>query len=197
MTIFHAISLSPDRPLFQTQLSKWRALVNGSPALPSAAFSYISRAFRQTTPYIVGALRLLAESYLPQELNKVGFSLYADFRPTVDGWGKRGEVRCERILSLRKEEREKHRRGTLRILGVTSKEHPQNNRKNRCRKKSSLGEYETALDENLDPEEKKLNNSYMYSRYSLGILDTGTECNNTCILRPCNKSKYHPMYSIT
>ena len=102
MTIFHAISLSPDRPLFQTQLSKWRALVNGSPALPSAAFSYISRAFRQTTPYIVGALRLLAESYLPQELNKVGFSLYADFRPTVDGWGKRGEVRCERILSLRK-----------------------------------------------------------------------------------------------
>lgn len=76
--------------------------MNGTPAIPSTAFSYISRAFRQTTPYIVGALRLLAETYPPQELNKVGFSLYADFRPTVDGWGKRGEVRCERILSLRK-----------------------------------------------------------------------------------------------
>lgn len=83
-------------------MSKWRALVSGSPVIPSTAFSYITRAFRQTTPYIVGALRLLAESYPPQELNKVGFSLYADFRPTVDGWGKRGEVRCEHVLSLRK-----------------------------------------------------------------------------------------------
>ncbi|KAF8450590.1 hypothetical protein L210DRAFT_3469664 [Boletus edulis BED1] len=90
------------RPLYKTQSSKWRALVSGSPAIPSTAFSYISRAFRQTTPYIVGALRLLAASYSPQELNKVGFSLYAEFRPIVDGWGKRGEVRCERILSLRK-----------------------------------------------------------------------------------------------
>jgi len=89
-------------PLYQTQLSKWRALVNGFPATPSTAFSYISRSFRQTTPHVVGALRLLAESYPPQELNKIGFSLYADFRPTVDGWGKRGEVRCEHILSLRK-----------------------------------------------------------------------------------------------
>jgi len=50
----------------------------------------------------VGALRLLAASYPPPELNRIGFSLYADFRPTVDGWGKRGEVPCERILSLRK-----------------------------------------------------------------------------------------------
>lgn len=104
LALFGAISLIrfPDRPLYQTRSSKWRALINGSPATPSTAFSYISRAFRQTTPYIVGALRLLAESYPPQELSKIGFSLYADFRPTVDGWGKRGEVRCDRILSLRK-----------------------------------------------------------------------------------------------
>lgn len=31
--------------------------------------------------------------------------MYAEFRPDVDGWGKRGEVRCERILSLRKKDR--------------------------------------------------------------------------------------------
>ncbi|KAF9247293.1 hypothetical protein BU15DRAFT_84810 [Melanogaster broomeanus] len=96
------VDLMGRRPLYQTQSSKWRALVGGSPALPSAAFSYISRAFRQTTPHVVGALRLLAASYPPPELNRIGFSLYADFRPTVDGWGKRGEVPCERILSLRK-----------------------------------------------------------------------------------------------
>ena len=28
--------------------------------------------------------------------------MYADFRPSVDGWGKRGPVSCETILSLRK-----------------------------------------------------------------------------------------------
>jgi hypothetical protein len=47
----------------------------------------------------------LAESFPPPELNSKGFGLYAEFRPDVDGWGKRGEVRCEQILSLRKKDR--------------------------------------------------------------------------------------------
>jgi hypothetical protein len=93
------------RPLYQTQTETWRALTNASPALPSTAYSYISRAFRQTTPHVIGALRLLAETFPPPELNKKGFALYAEFRPDVDGWGKRSEVRCERILSLRKKDR--------------------------------------------------------------------------------------------
>ncbi|KAJ8587433.1 hypothetical protein M405DRAFT_310780 [Rhizopogon salebrosus TDB-379] len=92
-------------PLYQTQTETWRALTNASPALPSTAYSYISRAFRQTTPHVIGALRLLAKTFPPPELNKKGFALYAEFRPDVDGWGKRGEVRCERILSLRKKDR--------------------------------------------------------------------------------------------
>jgi len=62
---------------------------------------------KQTTPYIVGAMRLLADSYDPEELNRIGFSLYCDFRPDVEpgtsGWGKRGKVPCEAILKLRKE----------------------------------------------------------------------------------------------
>ncbi|KAG1783256.1 hypothetical protein EV702DRAFT_1176445 [Suillus placidus] len=99
------VDLLGRRPLYQTQNETWRALDNTSPALPSTAFSYISRAFRQTTPYIIGALRLLAESFPPPELNSKGFGLYAEFRPNVDGWGKRGEVRCEQILSLRKKDR--------------------------------------------------------------------------------------------
>jgi hypothetical protein len=48
---------------------------------------------------------LLADSFPPPELNSKGFGLYAEFRPDVDGWGKRGEVRCEQILSLRKKDR--------------------------------------------------------------------------------------------
>jgi hypothetical protein len=89
------------RPLYQTQEGQWRALSNGTPVLPGAAFSYISRSFKQTTPYILGALRLLALSYSPKDLNTRGWSLYADFRPHADGWGKRSEVKCSTILSLR------------------------------------------------------------------------------------------------
>ena len=71
---------------------------------------------KQTTPYIVGAMRLLAESYEPEELNRKGFSLYCDFRPEIEpgksGWGKRGKVPCEVILKLRKEkEKEKEEVG--------------------------------------------------------------------------------------
>lgn len=72
------------------------------PAQPSTAFSYISRSFRQTTPYIVGALRLLADTFSAEEINTKGWGLYAEFRPYVEGWGKRGEVRCGKILGLRK-----------------------------------------------------------------------------------------------
>ena len=65
---------------------------------------------RQTTPNIVGAMRLLAGSYEPEELNRIGFSLYCDFRPEIEpgknGWGKRGKVSCETILKLRKERAE-------------------------------------------------------------------------------------------
>jgi hypothetical protein len=45
---------------------------------------------------------MLAASYTPQEINDKAWSLYADFRPTVDGWGARGEVSCAAILALRK-----------------------------------------------------------------------------------------------
>lgn len=94
--------MSSFRPLYQTANSQWRALSAGAPVPPTSAFSYVTRALRQTTPNIVGALRLLAESFPPKELNEKGFSLYADFRPQSEGWGQRGEVRCSTILGLRK-----------------------------------------------------------------------------------------------
>ncbi|KAI9574735.1 hypothetical protein HD554DRAFT_93210 [Boletus coccyginus] len=153
------VDLMGRRPLYRTQLSKWRALVNGTPANPSTAFSYISRAFRQTTPYIIGALRLLARSYPPQELNKTGFSLYADFRPTVCGWGERGEVRCERILSLRKrvgeEASDTHASEVQRVnqgpIPELSGKHP-----SKKARTFSVGEHEaTLLDEDFELDEEK------------------------------------------
>lgn len=44
-------------------------------------------------------MRLVAVSYDPQELNRVAFELYASFRPEVDGWGKKAEIKCSTILA--------------------------------------------------------------------------------------------------
>ncbi|KAJ7638884.1 hypothetical protein FB45DRAFT_415481 [Roridomyces roridus] len=92
-------------PLFRTQDSQWRALSNGTAVQPSTAFSYIARQLRQTTPHVIGALRLLSQSFTPQEINSRAWGLYADFRPHVTAWGERGEVKCSTILNLRPERR--------------------------------------------------------------------------------------------
>ncbi|KAJ8086717.1 hypothetical protein PM082_005540 [Marasmius tenuissimus] len=89
-------------PLYQTQDEEWRALLHSTPAKPSAAFGYISRSFRQTTPHVAGSLRLLADSYSPNEINGKAWSLYVKFRPDVNEWGKRSKVECSDILNLRK-----------------------------------------------------------------------------------------------
>lgn len=52
----------------------------------------------------MGALRLLAESYTPEELNGRAWALYTQFRPEVNVWGKRSEVSCSKILALRKQQ---------------------------------------------------------------------------------------------
>ncbi|KZT74355.1 hypothetical protein DAEQUDRAFT_701623 [Daedalea quercina L-15889] len=95
------VDLMGRRPLYQTANGSWRALSSNMPVAPSSAFSYITRALRQTAPHVLGALRLLANSYPPTELNRSGFALYADFRPDVQGWGGRAEMHCATILGLR------------------------------------------------------------------------------------------------
>ncbi|KDQ64558.1 hypothetical protein JAAARDRAFT_28202 [Jaapia argillacea MUCL 33604] len=96
------VDLMGRRPLYQTASNTWRALSASGPVSPGSAYSYITRALRQTTPHVIGALRLLAESYNPEELNRKGFGLYAEFRPGVGGWGEKGQIRCDKVLGLRK-----------------------------------------------------------------------------------------------
>lgn len=103
---------SRHRPLFQTATQQWRALSSGKPISPSTAYTYIKQSLRQTTPFIIGAMRLLASTYTPKDLNFKGFSLYADFRPEVNEWGKRGEVRCKTILDLRNKPSEAEAEGS-------------------------------------------------------------------------------------
>ncbi|KAJ3866084.1 hypothetical protein EV359DRAFT_72057 [Lentinula novae-zelandiae] len=96
------VDLMGRRPLYQIQNNCWRALHNGTPAQPSTAYAYLSRSLRQTMPFIMGALRLLVNSFTPQEINEKAWGLYTQFRPAGEGWGERSEVRCTTILALRK-----------------------------------------------------------------------------------------------
>jgi hypothetical protein len=57
------------------------------------------------SPYLLGALFLLANSYdEPQRLNQKGYSLYCSFRPEGGGWGLRGDLKLATILKLRLQE---------------------------------------------------------------------------------------------
>ncbi|GAA5870934.1 hypothetical protein JCM16303_001634 [Sporobolomyces ruberrimus] len=89
-------------PVMSTQSSGWRAVSQGAVAEPSKAFAYIKSAFRQQMGAVIGAMRLLANSFEPNELNQKGYGLYLDFRPESDGWGKKAEMRMSTILDLRR-----------------------------------------------------------------------------------------------
>ncbi|GAA5924819.1 sugar porter family MFS transporter [Sporobolomyces koalae] len=89
-------------PVLSTHDSGWRAISNGVVAEPSKAFAYVQSAFRQQMGAVIGAMRLLANSFEPNELNDKGYGLYLDFRPDSDGWGKKAEMRMITILDLRR-----------------------------------------------------------------------------------------------
>jgi len=139
-------------PLFRTQNSQWRALSNGTAVQPSTAFSYIAKQLRQTTPYVIGALRLLAQSFASQEINSQAWGLYAEFRPEVTGWGERGEVKCETILNLRREKTSTtvHPAGKVAAIIENSAGKPEDENPEPPQKKIrslTLEEYEAALDQ--------------------------------------------------
>jgi hypothetical protein len=101
----------------------------------------------------MGALRLLAKTYTPGELNSKGFGLYAEFRPEVEGWGGRGEVRCEQILSLRKSEPAEPAQGrTEDVIRVTTAEESLDGEPAGKRQKGD-DDYDTAFDDFVFNEE--------------------------------------------
>ncbi|KAF9008995.1 hypothetical protein BDQ17DRAFT_1398107 [Cyathus striatus] len=148
------VELLGRRPLYRSLDGQWRALSNGSPIPPNTAFSYITRSLGPSTPYLVGALKLLADSYKPGELNAKGWSLYAEFRPSVDGWGEKSEVNCDTILNLRKVINQARLEAELEEAPLVKEDKTEqtevmddsepNNKKSRT---MTLEEYEAALDE--------------------------------------------------
>ncbi|GAA5860459.1 hypothetical protein JCM3774_000429 [Rhodotorula dairenensis] len=89
-------------PVLSTQNGEWRAISKGHVADPSKAFAYMRGAFRQQLGAVIGSMRLLAASFPQHELNAKGYGLYLHFRPDVDGWGKKAELKMSTILDLRR-----------------------------------------------------------------------------------------------
>ncbi|KAL1412956.1 hypothetical protein Q8F55_000705 [Vanrija albida] len=85
-------------PVIERPDGTWRAIQKGVPVEPSVAFLYITRALKDHTGAVLGAMRLVAESYEPDELDVVALHLYSEFKPDVVEWGQRGSVSVAGIL---------------------------------------------------------------------------------------------------
>ena len=94
--------LGRDIPVLAADDGMLRAEDDGKPASAKSVQSYIARAFGDRLDEARAAMDALAESFPPEELNRVGFRLYERFRPDVPegaaGWGAKGELRVERIV---------------------------------------------------------------------------------------------------
>jgi hypothetical protein len=73
----------------------------GKPAPAAPVAAYIAKAFGSRLAEVRAAMNALAARHDPDELNRIGFRLYEDFRPDipegVKGWGAKGELRLDRI----------------------------------------------------------------------------------------------------
>ena len=78
-----------------------RAAEDGKPASARSAQAYVEKAFGAHLAEAEAAMRRLAESLPPEELNRIGFRLYERFRPEVppgaQGWGAKGVLDFAKI----------------------------------------------------------------------------------------------------
>lgn len=101
-------------PVIERPDGTWRAIQKGVSVEPSVAYLYITRALKDHTAHVLGAMQLVAESYEPDELDVVALHLYVscpaagarraddvaqnEFKPDVVEWGQRGSVSVASIL---------------------------------------------------------------------------------------------------
>ncbi|CBQ73037.1 conserved hypothetical protein [Sporisorium reilianum SRZ2] len=109
-------------PVMQMQDRSYRGISAGEVVQPDKAFNYMRRSMAQTLSSVVGALTLLADSFMEpppasavaretaeeaehgaEYLNSRGYDLYAEFRPSTSGeWGKKGRLWYDKVLALRR-----------------------------------------------------------------------------------------------
>jgi hypothetical protein len=82
-----------------------RAVERGRPADPERALRYLQGKFGESLASTERAMRLLASSFPPDQLDVEAYSLYERFRPVVEkgkrGWGAEGVLDLDKVLGLR------------------------------------------------------------------------------------------------
>lgn len=81
-----------------------RALVKDRAEDPAAVERYLEQKFGESLPEVTTAMRALAKTHTPKQIDEAGFSLYEAFRPQIPrgaaGWGAKGRLEIERIRVL-------------------------------------------------------------------------------------------------
>jgi hypothetical protein len=81
-----------------------RALSGNRPIQPQQVHGYLERAFGGALELVRATLEELASSVPPEELERVAYDLYEQFRPAVDpgrrGWGQKGRLDLAKIRAL-------------------------------------------------------------------------------------------------
>jgi hypothetical protein len=83
-----------------------RAVIDGDPIDADSVDTYLKQKFKDDYGDIRAAMEKLAKAYTPKQLESKAYSLYEKFRPEIPegkkGWGARGELDLDYILSLAK-----------------------------------------------------------------------------------------------
>lgn len=88
-------------PVMQVEDGKWRGILEGDRIGPERAFNYIKKSMAQTLPLVMGALTLLAESYmepLPQDTS---------FEPASGAIKREAELQAEATDAIKLESDER------------------------------------------------------------------------------------------
>ena len=93
--------LGHDIPVFRAVGGAIYADANGQPSPAEPVRRYLDRAFGSHLGAVRAAMEGLAAQIEAEALNRLGFRLYDSFRPDmpepIAGWGRKGELRIERI----------------------------------------------------------------------------------------------------
>lgn len=86
-----------------------RAVVKDKPIEPDGVEKYLVGKFGAELQAVKKAMESLVRAFKPEELHQIAFSLYERFRPEipagVSGWGAKGKLDLNLILSLAKRAR--------------------------------------------------------------------------------------------
>ena len=81
-----------------------RAVSKGEPIDPASVERYLEQKFGDALVPAREAMRALAKAHAPNELERIAFELYEEFRPEVPegtrGWGAKGRLHLDRIRTL-------------------------------------------------------------------------------------------------